>query len=345
MNLKRLTRIIGSIGLLLMCGLIAHEGARTIAQLLTQAGFILLWLVPLHAAPMLLDVMGWRTLLGVADRERRVNTAILFGIATIREAVNRLLPVANIGGELIGIRLLMLRGIAGAPAAASVIIETALTLISQFAFIALGLLCLLHVGAAHHYANGVRWTLLLAMPLIFAFLLMLRYGSVFERVGQFIERMLSHDSQWRPLLSQSGDVDHEIRRLYGARGRLAGATLWQLSSWTLAALETWLALRWLGSPVSLPNALALECVTQAVRNFVFVVPFGMGVQEAGLIGLGALLGVSGPIAVALSLTKRMREIIFGVPALLVWHWIEAHRARELARPHLGVAERGGPHLK
>ena len=48
----------------------------------------------------------------------------------------------------------------------------------------------------------------------------------------------------------------------------------------------------------------------------FIVPAGMGVQEAGLIAFGALLGVSGPAAVALSLAKRMREILFGLPALL-----------------------------
>ncbi len=324
--MKRLTRLVGVLGLLVAGALIVHEGVSAIFAVLAQAGWVLLWLVPLHAAPLLLDVMGWRTLLGVADPERRAGLTFLFGIAAVREAINRLLPVANIGGEIVRIRLLARRGVARAGAAASVIVETALTLVSQFAFIALGLLCLVRVTAAAHWAGSVLWTLALALPIIVTLLLLLRYGSIFERCGRWIERLLSHESQWRPLLAQSAAIDQSIRQLYRARGRLLTAALWQLAGFMLATLETWLVLRWLGSPVSLPNALALESLTQAVRNFVFVVPAGVGVQEAGLIACGALLGISGPTAVALSLAKRLREILFGLPALLGWQWLETRHA-------------------
>ena len=133
--------------------------------------------------------------------------------------------------------------------------------------------------------------------------------------------------------------------LYQSRARLLAATAWQLSGYVVATLETWLALRWLGHPVTLGNALALESVAQAVRNFVFVVPAGIGVQEAGLIALGALLGVSGPAAVALSLAKRLREILFGLPALLGWEWFEVWHARALAAAPLAVAQSRRQRLK
>src|ERR1700686_1637628 len=103
--MKRLTRVVGMFGLLLMIGLIAHEGVSAILALLSQAGWVLLWLVPLQLLPLLLDVMGWRTLLWRADPERRAGLVALFSFAAVREAVNRLLPVANVGGEIIGIRL------------------------------------------------------------------------------------------------------------------------------------------------------------------------------------------------------------------------------------------------
>ena len=57
---------------------------------------------------------------------------------------------------------------------------------------------------------------------------------------------------------------------------------------------------------------------QAIRHFIFVVPAGVGVQEAGLVGFGYLLGVGNDASIALSLAKRMREVLFGVPALVYW---------------------------
>jgi uncharacterized membrane protein YbhN (UPF0104 family) len=97
------------------------------------------------------------------------------------------------------------------------------------------------------------------------------------------------------------------------------------------SLETWLALRWLGHPVPFGAAIALESLTMTVRNFAFLVPAGLGVQEASLIGFGALLGVNGELALALSLAKRMREILFGVPALLSWYWVEGRRELQHVR--------------
>lgn len=328
--MKPLARVVGMIGLLLMIALVVHEGTGAILALLSQAGWVLLWLVPLHVLPLLLDVMGWRTLLAGADPERRAGLACLFGIAAVREAINRLLPVANVGGELVGIRLLVLRGVSGAGAAASVIVEIMLVLISQFTFVALGLACLLHVAAARHWVVNLVVMLVSALPVIVALLLLLRYGSIFERCGRWIEGMFVEDSQWRRLLTQSGELDRAIRLLYQSRARLLAATGWQLSGYIAGTLETWLVLRWLAQPISLANALALESVAQGVRSLMFLVPAGLGVQEAGLIALGTLLGVSGQAAVALSLAKRAREIGFGLLSMLGWQWFESRYARAQA---------------
>ena len=46
-----------------------------------------------------------------------------------------------------------------------------------------------------------------------------------------------------------------------------------------------------------------------------------------LILLGAMIGLPADISVALSLIKRLREIGFGVPALVSWQWIELRRLR------------------
>ena len=310
-------RIALIIGLTVTILLVLRAGGPATLALLEHAGWRLLWLVPLHALPLLLDVCGWRTLLG-----RRAALALLWWIATVREAINRLLPVANIGGEIVGIRLLARFGIEGTVAAASVIMEVLLTLFSQYLFVALGIALALLTLHAVRPLEDTMLGMAATLPLLLLLTALLRYGSVFQRFERLAERLVGVRSQLTALLSRSGDLDAAVRALYAQRRRLAVTVAWQFCGLLSGALETWLALRWLGNPRDLEDSIALESLTQAVRNFVFLVPAGLGVQEASLLGLGALMGMPADVAISLSLVKRMREVLFGVPALISWQWVE-----------------------
>jgi uncharacterized membrane protein YbhN (UPF0104 family) len=113
-------------------------------------------------------------------------------------------------------------------------------------------------------------------------------------------------------------VDAAVREILGARSRLSRALGWQIAGLVAGCSETWFALRWLGHPVGFSDALVLESLTQAAKSVFFMVPSALGVQEAGLIGVGLLLGLGPDVALALSLAKRMREVLFGLPSLLAW---------------------------
>jgi hypothetical protein len=54
-----------------------------------------------------------------------------------------------------------------------------------------------------------------------------------------------------------------------------------------------------------------------------------------LVLVGALLGLPAETALAISLTKRVRELALGLPGLCVWHWIEGHHL--LRRSEVGGA--------
>ncbi len=311
-------------GLAVVIALIAREGAASVLAPISRAGWILLLLVPLHLLPLALDVLGWSTLL-----MRRARLRTLMWIAAIREAVDRLLPVANIGGELVGIRLAAAHGVDGTVAAASVIVEVLLTLIAQYVFAALGVVCLLKLSGAVARTGDVLVGLGVSLPVIALLGALLRYGSVFQRLGRMAEWMLGANHQALSFLGSSANLDAAIRELYGHRLRLVAAMAWELLGMIVGSAETWLALRWLGHPIGIAGAVVLESLTLAARSFGFLVPAGLGVQEAGLVGFGYLLGVGGDLAIALSLAKRMREIVFGVPALLFWYWTEGRR--EMAR--------------
>ena len=300
--------------------LIAREGAQAILSLLSRAGWVLFLLVPLHALPLLLDVLGWRAL--IAGRSR---LTALFFIACIREAVNRLLPLGSVGGELVGIRLLAQQGFDGTMAAASVIVELAVTLATQYLFVVLGVVCLLRLTDAMRLSGGLLLGLCASLLLLALFIALLRNGAIFGRMERVAKRLLGLNTQASSVLFQGSCLDAAIRELFAAHGRLARTLLWQFAGLVVGCAETWLALRWLGHPVGFAAALALESLTQAARHLFFLVPAGLGVQEAGLIGVGHVLGIGTDVAIALSLAKRMREILFGLPALVAWQWVEGRR--------------------
>ncbi len=322
--MKWAMRIALLLGTTLCVVLVLRQGLGSILALLAAAGWMLLWLVPLHALPLILDTFGWRTLLRAAGIGAPLaSPARLFVIASVREAVNRLLPVANVGGEIVGIRMLCRDGGDAAAIAASVITEVLLTIVSQLLFVAAGVLLLLRLTGRMAMASDLLLGLALALPLVAALYLLLHRGAVFERLRRGVEATLDLPAQLRGLLDQAAALDASLRELLRHGAALLTTVAWQLAGFAAGATETWLALRWLGHPVGFGSAIALESLTQAIRHFIFVVPAGLGVQEAGLVGFGYLLGVGNDASIALSAAKRMREVLFGVPALVYWQafWV------------------------
>src|SRR5882757_2108535 len=138
-RMKIFARVAFVLGLVALCVLVIRNDVQSITNLLRQAGWWLLCLIPLHCVPLGLDVMGWRVLL-----LERSKFATLFVIASIREAINRLLPVANVGGEVVGARLLVRYGVSYPVAVSSILVETMLNILSQVLVLIIGLACLFH---------------------------------------------------------------------------------------------------------------------------------------------------------------------------------------------------------
>jgi len=68
--------------------------------------------------------------------------------------------------------------------------------------------------------------------------------------------------------------------------------------------------------------LLLESLGQAIRGAAFAIPGSLGVQEGGYLLLAPLVGLPPDAALALSLAKRAREIVLGLPGLVYLHLCE-----------------------
>ncbi|MGD0492681.1 MAG: lysylphosphatidylglycerol synthase domain-containing protein [Steroidobacteraceae bacterium] len=311
----------GLLGVALLIGIAVHADFTAMAHALELGGLSLLWVLPYRALFFLLYAIGWLALLRPDEAARRAGLGYFFWATAVRDAVDRLLPVASVGGSLVGVRILRWRGIAGAAAAASVIIEIVLTLIVIYLFTAIGLMLLAEYGTRSHEFHRVLSVFLLSLPVPVVVLMLLRNGAVLERLKAFIHSIAGESAASKGAAS----LDHEIRAsLRRPRGLLIAGSL-QLVALLSGSLEIWFALRLFEHPIGIDAALVLESMTQAVRHIAFIVPAGLGVQEAGLIIFGHVVGISSEMALAVAMIKRMREVIWGVPFLLSWQWLEGKR--------------------
>lgn len=325
--MKRLAYLSGMAGLMLLTGLIAHTGWAAILAAFARAGWPLLLVVPAHLVPLALDAYAWRVLLEPVDPERRASLTFLLWVAAVREAVSRLLPVAGVGGEIVGIRLSRLRLRDTTAVSATVIVEVLITIVVQYLLCGLAIVLMATIAAGASQVWTITAGLLLSLPLPVLIYFLLRHGALFERMEWWTQRLIGAPSRFSPRLD-GVRLDAEVGRLFNQPWRLARSLAWQFASYLTGAFETWLALYLLGHPVGLGAAIAIEALTQAVRHATFLVPAGIGVQEAAVLLFASLAGVGGDVALSLALTKRMREILFGVPALLSWQWVEARQWRQ-----------------
>ena len=70
------------------------------------------------------------------------------------------------------------------------------------------------------------------------------------------------------------------------------------------------------------EALILESLGQAIRSSGFMIPGAYGIQEGGFMVLGTVMGLAQETGLALSLVKRVRELLVGLPALIIWYFVE-----------------------
>jgi putative membrane protein len=214
-------------------------------------------------------------------------------------------------------------------AAASVVVEATLWLVAQALFCGVGLA--LMAGGATHSAVARFVAIGIAVGIALAGL----FALTQHRVGVFSAlRRASVAIIGKDLLRRFGDaerLDRVIRALYRERRALLATFAFQLAALLAGALELWVALCLLGRPTSVRAVIVLGSVTTAVESGAFLVPAGIGAQEGSYVLLGAVIGLSPHVALALSLMVRARQVVLGVPALVSWAWAEGKSAGARSR--------------
>jgi putative membrane protein len=307
-------------GLALTAVLIAAQGAAEIAAAFALAGWSATVLGGAHLGTLLADTLGWRALLRPAQRGP---LRALLVKRWIGASINGLLPVAQLGGEFVRARLLARSGTPGPAAGASVVVDLTAGLLTQIAFAALGIVLLVRLLGHVGDLLGLAFGLALFGLLLLGFAAAQRRGlfSVLARPA----RRLASRPRWRALIGDAAALDAEVALRYRRGRALTLCAAWRSLGWLAGGIELWLAFLVLGHPVGLAEAIILESLGQSVRSAGFLIPGGLGVQEGGILMSGIWLGLAPEIVLAAALLKRARELVYGVPGLIVWSYLDGPR--------------------
>ena len=317
--MKRWALLLGLIGLALAVALIVHEGWGGVMSALELAGWGLLWASLFHIVPMTINAYAWQFLLA---RHARPSLPRMTLVVWLREAVNGLLPVARIGGEVVSGRVLRLQGVPAPSAVGSIIVDMTVSMASQFVFTLLGLGLLALTSTDMVIVGRVALGIAATVPIVIALLIIQRigfFGLLYKLLTLLFGPKLAGWAGAPRLL------DRAIKALYRRRPRVIQCFLWQTVGWVVGSGEIWLALYFFGQPVSLATALAIESLAQAVASAGFVVPGALGIQEGGFLLFGEAFGLSADTALALALARRVRDLLLFAPAVLIWQFGEGRR--------------------
>lgn len=169
---------------------------------------------------------------------------------------------------------------------------------------------------------GVSWLPWLVMAVAIGILggaaavvLLLLYGRLSERLHRLLTTIPNRRLRgWLESLSEGfSKLDEQLSRSVDARqSNVALPMLMFVAVWMIESLETFLILQILGVDIPFHHVLAFEPAVTLLRNLVFVVPAGLGVQELGYLAFIRAAGVPDPVNVgaAFVVLKRTKELFW-----------------------------------
>jgi len=239
----------------------------------------------------------------------------------IREAIDVLLPVASIGGSFVSARLLTYWHVAGATALASVFADVLLQTAAQAVFALTGALLLARVVGLGTLLPALLAGSAVVLTALSGFYVIQRHRGA-RLIGRVLW-MLSGREELHVRRSLFGFQNAEDALWRGRKRNMAVAFVTHTCAWTLGTLEVWFALHFMEWPVTFEQALVLESLGASISSAAFFIPGSWGVQEGGYILIGQLLGIPAPLALSLSLAKRIPDLLLGTPGVFAWRVLEA----------------------
>lgn len=322
-RMRRLASYIALLaGLAVATILVTWNGLDTVATAMAALGAGVLALPAVYAPHIAGAAASWSLLFpsGCTPPFRVTLRAVWIGIS-----VETLLPAASVGAEVAKARLLTLSGVRASDATTSVVVDMTV----QAMVLALWGLAGMGALLAAHAGPTLMWSALgggAVMTAGIVGLLAVQRAGLFGVLARAGARTV-RSARRQAMIDGAARLDATIRGVYDRPGRIVLACAIRCLSRGLLIVELWLAATLMGYPIAPWDAVMLVGIIGALRASTVVVPGGWGVQEAGYVLLGGMIGLPPDIMLAMSLATRARELMVSVPALAVWQVLEGRSLR------------------
>jgi hypothetical protein len=303
-----------ALGVALFACLVADMGAGTILAQVSRFGWWFAVICLLNAAWFLFQALAWRTI--QREHLHGVRLARLFGLKLVSDALNTLLPTANLGGEAARLHLsrsFMTRKLA----LAGLLVDKTVEYGAGIPFMALGFLA---AWAGGFFPRPLLLPALLCLVVSLAGVLIF---AAFQLKG--MHPVLAALARVAPPLQRAiAERERQIRRLglqlvrlYRVpRGRTLAAWSWHFLARLTGVLETFLIMRVLGWPVGLGHALFITAMVAGINTVFFLMPGQWGIAEGSHLFILHSMGYPPLIGLSMGVIKRVRKLAFaaaGVP--------------------------------
>lgn len=294
-----------------------------VAAVLSRLGPIQVALV-LVVNGVVVVVLSWRWWAILRVRGHRVPLLSLAGYRLAAFALSYFTPGTHFGGEPLQVYLLSHRqGVAASEAAASVLLDKAIELIANSAFLLFGVSVMLSLGLVAGEAGPqlVAASLgLAAVPIIYVAAMWRGARPVQTAIGWAARRWHSLKGAAR----LAGEAEHAVADFCRRSPIGLGYGLFcSALSWVVLLGEYALMLRFLGIPLDWPGTVA--ALTAGRLAMLTPVPGALGVLEASQVLALSALGYRPAEGASFALLIRARDILFGVTGLALGAWLARRR--------------------
>ncbi len=342
--MKKISIILFFLGLTLLIGGAVWVGMDSIIQSFTSVGLKGLIILTLwQIFVILLLSYAWHVI--CPD----IGILRLIWARFLRESAATCLPFSQVGGILLSIRAVCFKGYryikapknqSIAHAVSSNIVDITTETLGQIVFIILGI-CFLIIGQYHETLQNIdvpgtklnlKWFIIIGIFFLLIGSISLiwsqRQGSaLIKKLFNFLSKNIAQ--QWKDQVNANADsFQNSINEIWSNPKNVFLSCIIHLLGWLAGAVGTWLCYKFLGSAISIQEAVIIEAFVCVALSIGFLVPASVGIQEGAYVLLGTIFGIDPHLSFSLSLIRRARDILIGVPTLLLWQFTEIHYLRK-----------------
>jgi uncharacterized protein (TIRG00374 family) len=323
---KKSVRIIVSLAGLFIAGYLlfnvwsSFDWSATMKTLSSLALWQLLLILIPFFLEVIADCIGWRHLLPLEFQDASLWK--IFKARTGPEAVVMTFPMGPFISEPLKAWILYkIINLKTSIGMVSVIMRSCFLVLAQCSVVIL--ISLLSFGWLQRLSplvikeDGLGYLLLLSATILFAvyagFLLVASRSCVIKRLHNKLEHapFAWTTKLWRSTEIYFTELNEQFATFGGERKKsVIVAYFLYILPWLFQCAETYVILKILGSDIPLLQALTIEAACGFLRSVAFIVPSGLGIQDAAYFLMLNGAGVSHPLSSAFIILKRSREVLW-----------------------------------